>query len=198
MEIKELHIKNMVCNRCIRVVTEEIEKLGFKINSIELGRVELSAYITAHDHESIKEALEHSGFEILNNSTAKIISNIKTEIIKVIHNYDRHTEKVKFSEFLSDKLGKDYSYLSNLFSLTEGVTIEKFIILQKIEKVKELLIYNELSLTEIAAQLNYSSTQYLSKQFNDITGFTPTIFKKNFKNKRIPIDEILKSKQEVK
>ena len=180
----------MVCNRCIKVVTEEITKFGLEIKFIELGFVELTSEIDQKSFESIKDALEHNGFALLSDKKSKIISNIKTEIIKVVHHGEIIPAGIKFSEYLSQKVGNDYSYISNLFSSTEGVTIEKYLILQKIERVKELLVYDELSLNEIAFQLNYSSTQYLSNQFKNMIGMTPTQFKNDHKDKRVSLDNL--------
>ncbi|HEY9115841.1 MAG TPA: AraC family transcriptional regulator [Bacteroidales bacterium] len=190
MTTETLQIKNMVCNRCIKVVTEELTNLGFRIKSIELGKVELAWAVEEKELEIIKNNLEENGFELLSDRTSKLVSKIKTEILKVVHHGEKVPENMKLSEYLSQKVGHDYSYLSNLFSSTEGLTIEKYLILQKIEKVKELLVYNELSLNEIAFQLDYSSVQYLSNQFKKITGLTPTHYKKIQKTKRISLDKV--------
>nr|NQU90295.1 AraC family transcriptional regulator [Bacteroidota bacterium] len=197
MSYEELHIKNMVCNRCIKVVNEELTKLGFTIKSIELGKVELGSTIDEKDLDSIKLSLEANGFELLSDKKSRIISKIKTEIIKAVHYGVGVRENINFSDFLSRQVGNDYSYISSLFSSTEGITIEKYLILQKIERAKELLVYDELSLSEIAIQLDYSSVQYLSNQFKKITGLTPTHFKKIQKNKRLGLDKLLKTKNNV-
>lgn len=194
MSYDELHIKNMVCNRCIKVVNEELTKLGFTIRSIELGKVVLDSTIDEKGFDSIKHSLKGNGFELLSDKKSKIISKIKTEIIKAVHYGDGIRKNINFSDYLSRQVGNDYSYISNLFSSTEGITIEKYLILQKIERTKELLIYDELSLSEIAIQMDYSSVQYLSNQFKKITGLTPTHFKKIQKNRRVGLDKVLKTK----
>jgi AraC-like DNA-binding protein len=195
MPEKRLNIKNMVCNRCIRVVLEELTKLGLKIKSIELGKVELESQVNDKDLGAISLMLKQNGFELMSDRKSKIISTIKTEIIKVVHYNEKMPVNVRFSTYLSEKLGHDYSYLSNLFTSIEGITIGKYLIYQKIEKVKELLVYDELTLNEIAFQLDYSSVQYLSNQFKKITGLTPTHFKTIKKNKRISLDSVLKQKK---
>jgi AraC-like DNA-binding protein len=195
MTTETLQIKNMVCNSCIKIVTEELTSLGFRIKSIELGKVELAWAADDKELEIIKNRLMNNGFELLSDRTSKLISKIKTEILKVVHHGEKVPVNNKFSEFLSHRVGHDYSYISNLFSSAEGLTIEKYLILQKIEKVKELLVYNELSLNEISFLLDYSSAQYLSSQFKKITGLTPSHFKKIQVNKRISINDVANQKK---
>jgi len=190
-----LHIKNMVCNRCIKVVTEELTRFGLKIKTIELGKVELASKIDEKDIHDLSKILEKNGFELLCDKKSRLISELKTEIIKVVHYDGIIPVQIKFSKYLSQNLGYDYSYLSNLFSSIEGITIEKYVILQKIERAKELLVYDELTLNEIAFQLDYSSAQYLSSQFKKITGLTPTHFKKIQNIKRVPLDNVQKTKK---
>lgn len=185
-----LYIKNMVCNRCIKVVKEEFEKLGFTISSIELGEVKIKEELSDNNIETIRKKLDSLGFELIDNYKSRIINQIKTLIIEQIHHRKEKDSNKNTSEILATKIGKDYSYLSNLFSSIEGITIEKFIILQKIEKVKELLVYDELNLSEISYQMNYSSAQHLSSQFKKITGLSPSHFKKLRNQKRNPLDEI--------
>lgn len=185
-----LHIKNMVCNRCIKVVQDELTRLGFGIKFIELGKVELQKAIESTDIEKLKKVLEENGFELIDSRKSQIIDKIKTTIIEFVHHDKEIPEHINYSDFLSREIGFDYSYLSNLFSSVEGTTIEKFIINQKIEKVKELLVYDELSLSEISFRLNYSSVQHLSSQFRKVTGLTPSHFKKIKQKKRNPLDEI--------
>jgi YesN/AraC family two-component response regulator len=180
----------MVCNRCIKVVANELTKLGYSIQSIELGEVQLMESLDEHDANKIRQILTENGFELIDDRKSLLINRIKTLIIEFIH-YDREKpEHVNLSDFLAKELGHDYSYLSNLFSSVEGVTIEKYLILQKIEKVKELLVYNELSLNEISYQVGYSSVQHLSNQFKKITGLTPTHFKEIGKDRRNPLDKV--------
>ncbi len=185
-----LHIKNMVCNRCIKVVNDELSGLGYTIKSIELGEVGLKEELNELDLERITQLLSENGFELIDDRKSKIINRIKTLIIQFIH-YDREKpEHMNLSDFLAKEIGHDYSYLSNLFSSVEGLTIEKYLIHQKIEKVKELLVYDELSLNEISYQLGYSSVQHLSNQFKKTTGLTPSHFKKIKINKRNPLDKV--------
>jgi len=191
MKRKTLHIKNMVCNRCIKVVKEEMEKLNYGIEKIELGEVVISSYNDKFNLEKIKEALESNGFELFDSRNANIIERIKILIINSIH----HQSIESFSDInlcneIVSETGLSYQYVSSLFSSTEGITIGKFIIGQKIEKVKELLVYDELTLSEIAYNLGYSSVQHLSNQFKKITGLTPTYFKQLKEKKRKPLDKI--------
>lgn len=180
----------MVCPRCIKVVGEEMEKLGFRVLSIKLGEVVLDSEPGKTQLEQIKKALEKNGFELLSDRKSKIITRIKTEIINTIHYQENEPATDKLSSWLSGSLGHDYSYLSKLFSNVEGISIERFVILQKIEKVKELLIYDELSVSQIAYQLGYSSSQHLSAQFKSVTGLTPSQFKKSSERSRKPLDDI--------
>lgn len=185
-----LHIKNMVCNRCIKVVKDEFTKLDIEITEIELGRVNISTPLSSETLEAVKEVLNENGFELIDDKKSQLIDRIKTIIIEHIHYHKEGNAPVNPSEYISREVSYDYSYLSNLFSSVEGITIEKYIILQKIERVKELLVYNELSLKEIAWQLEYSSVQHLSNQFKKVTGLTPSHFKQLRENKRKPLDEV--------
>ncbi len=186
-----LHIKNMVCNRCIKVVKEEMEKLNYGVEKIELGEVVISSDKNKFNLEKIKEALEENGFELFDNRNANIIERIKILIINSIHHQSIESfSDINLSKEIVSETGLSYQYVSSLFSSTEGITIEKFIISQKIEKVKELLVYDELTLSEIAYNLGYSSVQHLSNQFKKITGLTPTYFKRLKEKKRKPLDKI--------
>lgn len=187
-----LHIKNMVCNRCIKVVREELEKLGIVIKNISLGEVEISKTLSQSLIEKVKIVLHNNGFELIEDKKAKIIEAIKKTIIELIHNrgYDDNQKKNLFF-LITDKIGLDYHYLSTLFSSQESITIEQYIILQKIERAKELLKYGELTLSEIAYELNYSSVQHLSNQFKKVTGFSATDFKNLTQNTRTPLDKII-------
>lgn len=180
----------MVCNRCIKVVKDEFAKLDLVIEEIELGKVNVSTQLSNDRIKEVRKVLDDNGFELIDDKKSKLIDRIKTIIIERIHYSDTGFESLNSSEYLSIELGHDYSYLSNLFSSVEGITIEKYIINQKIEKVKELLVYGELSLNEISYQLGYSSVQHLSNQFKKITGLTPSHFKKLKENKRKPLDEV--------
>lgn len=191
MKRKTLHIKNMVCNRCIKVVKEEIEKLNYGIEQIELGEVVITSDKEKFSREKIKKALEENGFELIDSRNANIIERIKILIINLIHHQSvEGLPDINLSKEIVNETGLSYQYVSSLFSSTEGITIEKFIINQKIEKVKELLVYNELTLSEIAYNLGYSSVQHLSNQFKKISGLTPTYFKRLKEKKRKPLDKI--------
>ncbi|QIA08363.1 AraC family transcriptional regulator [Draconibacterium halophilum] len=185
-----LHIKNMVCNRCIKVVKEELEKLDIQIEDIELGKVAISKSLDTSQTEEVRTVLHDNGFELIDDKKSQLIDRIKTIIIEKTHYSNEGKELVNFSEVIANEAGYDYSYLSKLFSSVEGITIEKYIINQKIEKVKELLVYGELTLNEISYQLGYSSVQHLSNQFKKVTGLTPSHFKKVKENKRKPLDEV--------
>ena len=182
---RHLAIKNMVCARCVRVVKEELENLGLTVQSVELGEATVSGNATI---EEIKTALTRAGFELLEDKKARTIEQIKNYIIQLIQDPENRT--ANYSDLIAKHLHKDYHYLSQLFSATENVTIEKFIILQKIERVKEWLVYGELSLSEIAYKVGYSSVAHLSSQFKQITGFTPTAFKNLKNHNRKALDEI--------
>ena len=184
-----IFIKNMVCDRCIMVVQNELEKLGLDDKNIKLGEVILSKEITSLEKENLSKTLEPLGFEVIDDKKGRIIEKIKNIIIDLVHHQDSDV-KTNLSDVLSDKLHHDYNYLSNLFSEVEGTTIEKYFIAQKVEKVKELLVYDELSLSEIANRLNYSSVAYLSNQFKKVTGLTPSHFKQIKEDKRKPLDKV--------
>ena len=166
----------MVSSRCKMVVKEELKKLGLHFILVDLGEVEIMENISTEVREEVKTALLNVGFELMDDKRAVLIEKIKNIIIEMIH-YSEEIPKVKFSDYLSQKLDYDYTYLSNLFSETEGITIEHFLLIHKIEKVKELIIYDELNLTEISYKLHYSSVAHLSNQFKKITGLTPSFFK---------------------
>ena len=171
------------------MVQQEIEKLGLPIQSIKLGEVELKQKLSTPEKEALNEALVTLGFYLIDDKKSQLITRIKTAIVELVHHRDNDL-KMNLSDFLSAELDQDYNYLSNLFSEIEGKTIEKYFIAQKIERIKELLVYDELSLSEIANQLNYSSVAYLSNQFKKVTGLTPSHFKKIRENKRKPLDEV--------
>lgn len=172
-----IHIKNMVCPRCITVVKEVLHQNNVEIENVKLGIVHLSRPISNLQHDNIAIQLQAHGFEILEEKSDQIVDHIKTLLIDIIH-YEKPVHNLKLSEFLSQEVKSDYSYLSKLFSQSEGTTIEQFFQKQKIEKVKELLSYNELSISEIAYKLDYSNPAHLSSQFKKITGLSPTVFKK--------------------
>lgn len=184
-----LFIKNMVCNRCVMVVQNELEKLGISFISIKLGEVTLEKDLSIREKEVLEQNLTAIGFRLIDSKKKQIIEQIKNLIIDLVH-YKDTSPKHNLSELLSKELQFDYNYLSNLFSEEENTTIEKYFIAQKIEKVKELLAYDELSLSEIAQRLNYSSVAYLSNQFKKVTGLTPNHFKNLKEEKRKPLDNL--------
>ncbi|WP_337872326.1 AraC family transcriptional regulator [Ignavibacterium sp.] len=191
MEQATIHIKNMVCNRCIKVVKEELEKLGYRVHSIILGEATIQTE-NKLEFDLINKVLNENGFELIDSRHSRIIEKIKIIVIETIRDMSEgKLEEVSFTDCLQDNLNLSYQYLSTLFSSSEGITIEKFIILQKIEKVKELIVYDELSLSEIAYRLGYSSVQHLSSQFKKITGLTPSHFKSIKNLKRNPLDKII-------
>ena len=184
-----LYIKNMVCNRCVMVVRQEFEKLGIETCSVALGEVETDTDVPKETLIELREALGTHGFELLDNAKQQMIEKIKTIIIQQVH-YNQEESQYNFSEILASALHKDYSYLSSLFSEVEGITIEKYIINQKIERVKELIIYDEMNLSEIAYKMGYSSVAHLSNQFKKVTGLTPSHFKQVGENRRKPLDKM--------
>ena len=185
-----LYIKNMVCHRCKMVVKAELEKLGLHALVTELGEVVIEEKeLTKEQKHQLSEALNAVGFELIDDKRSKLIEEIKTFVIEMIHYKDEQPKK-NFSELIAKHLHYDYSYLSNLFSAVEGITIEQYIINQRIEKVKELLMYGELSLSQIAFDLGYSSTAHLSNQFKKLTGLTPSRFKQIGRQSRLSLDEV--------
>lgn len=180
----KLYIKYMVSIRCKMIVKSELEKLGFQHASVDLGEVETNEPVSALQHDQLKKLLLHSGLELMDDKKAILIGKIKNVIIEMIH-YSEEQPKTNFSDYLAGKLNYDYTYLANLFSEVTGITVEQFIIAHKIEKVKELLLYDELNLTQISYKLNYSSVAHLSNQFKKVTGLTPTFFKQLRKKRRL-------------
>ena len=182
----------MVSLRCKMMVKEELKKLGIVYVIVDLGMVEILEDITAEQRETLSKNLLKSGLELLDDKKSILIEKIKTIIIEMIHYAESdEVSKLKFSNFLSEKLGYDYTYLSNAFSEVKGITIEQYIISNKIERVKELILYDDLSLSEIADQLHYSSLSHLSGQFKKVTGLTPSFFKHLAQNrKRIALEDL--------
>jgi AraC-like DNA-binding protein len=185
----KLFIKNMVCPRCIMSVEQILKENGFQPKSVQLGEVELLKEANKKQLQKLSDELQKVGFELLDDQKTQLIEKIKTLLIEEVQKGDIE-EHFSIQKFLSNKILKDYSSLSKLFSEVEGITIEQFFILQKIEKTKEWLTYNELSLSEIAINLGYSSTQHLSNQFKKLTGMTPTAFKSLGAGLRKTIDKI--------
>jgi len=180
----------MVCDRCIMVVKQLFTDLDIEFHKIQLGQIELKKEPNTEQLEQIRSLLQQHGFELLDDKKSKIVEKIKTTIVSLIHGTEAEELNLKLSAILEEKLQTDYHYLSTLFSSVEGVTIERYTILQRIEKVKELLMYDEKSISEIAYEMGYSSVQHLSQQFKKITGLTPSHFKQLKENKRKPLDKI--------
>ena len=172
----------MVCIRCQMVVKSELEKLGLKYVYVRIGEADIIGDISPEQLEQLDSALRKSGLQLMDDRRSILVEKIKNAIIELVH-YTEEQIKVNLSDYLSEKLNYDYTYIANLFSEVKGITIEKFYLTHKIEKVKELIVYDELNLSEIAFKMHYSSVAHLSNQFKKITGLTPSHFK-NLKNKR--------------
>ncbi len=188
MALQELFIKNMVCDRCIWVVRRELEQSGYRVAQIELGRAVLDG--PSADLVQIESTLERHGFSLLTDKTARVVNQVKTLIIDLIQSGRIADLHITLSDYLSEQIGLDYAHLSHLFSSTESLTIEKFWIMQRVERAKELLSYNELAISEIATQLGYSSVAYLTNQFKQITGLTPAAYRNQNLTDRNPLDWI--------
>lgn len=184
------YVKNMVCDRCILMVKQRLSALCLDYSKVGLGEVELAYPLSEAQFLSLKNDLLQIGFELLDDKKASLVTQIKSTIIKYIHCDDNPDMNKKLSVLLAEKMGTDYNYLSSLFSATEGITIEKYVILQRVERVKELLKYNELTLNQIADKLCYSSVQHLSLQFKKITGITPSQYKNAKDAGRKPLDQV--------
>ncbi len=185
----ELSIRNMVCSRCKMVVRSELEKVGLHPVSVDLGKVILEEETIVRQRSELIKNLHALGFEIIDDKKGKTIDKIKTLIIELIHNQDNNLNQ-NLSQYLSAQLMQDYNSLSNLFSEVSNITIEKYFIAQKIERVKELMMYDELTLKEIAYKLNYSSVAYLSNQFRKVTGFSPSYYRQLKNQKRKQIEDL--------
>lgn len=188
----KLYIKYMVSTRCKMAVKEELKKLGLHYIVVDLGEVEIMETLSSDQIADLKAALLPSGLELMDDKRAVLIEKIQNVITEMVH-HSGEMPKVNYSDFISEKLNYDYTYLSNLFSEVKGITIQQFIIIHKIERAKELLCYEELSLTEISYKLHYSSVAHLSNQFKKVTGLSPTNYKLLKDKMRNPIDEIGKS-----
>jgi AraC family transcriptional regulator len=180
----------MVCARCVKTVTGIFRQAGSELQQVRLGTVETKDNLSDRQLDSIRKELLAEGFELLDDQKSKLIEQVKNEIVSLVHYGDLDEMKANLSTHLSSKLHRDYNYLSNLFSSVESTTIEQYFILQKIEKVKELIVYDELSLGQIAFNLGYSSVGHLSNQFKKITGFTPSEFKKQKGSPRRHLDKL--------
>ena len=185
----KLYIKNMVCSRCKMVVKAQLENRGLRPLSVNLGEVEIEGDLSKDQLSQLDTSLKSLGFELIDDKKSQTIEKIKNSIVTLVHHTD-HDIKTNLSSFITSQIHQDYNYLSNLFSEVEGTTIEKYFISQRIERAKELIVYDELTLSEIADQLGYSSIAYLSNQFKKITGFTPSYFKSLKEYKRKNIEEL--------
>jgi AraC-like DNA-binding protein len=179
----------MVSTRCKMVVKDELKKMGIHFVMVDLGEIEIMENISEVKRAQLKAALLESGLELMDDKRAVLIEKIKNVIIEMVH-YSDELPKVNYSDYISEKLHHDYTYLSNIFSDVKGITIQQFIIIHKIERAKELILYDELNLTEISYVLNYSSVAHLSNQFKKVTGLTPSHFKQLKDKRRCPIEEI--------
>lgn len=185
----KLYIKYMVSNRCKMMVKESLRGLGLHFIVVELGVVEVMENLSFEQRERLKISLLDAGLELMDDKRAMLIEKIKNVIVEMVHHSDE-LPKTNFSDFISGKLNHDYTYLANLFSEVQGTTIEQFIISHKVERIKELIIYGELNITEIANKMNYSSVAHLSGQFKKVTGLSPSHFKQLKDKRRSPIEEI--------
>ena len=185
----KLFIQNMVSLRCKMMVKSELEKLDINYKSIELGEVQLLEPMPKSVRQLLKEKLHKSGLELMDDKKAILIERIINIIVEMVHYSDLFPD-VNFSVFLSEKMQQDYHKMAEIFSKTKGITIEHFLILHKVERIKELIIYDELNLTEISYRMNYSSLAHLSKQFKQVTGLTPTFFKSLSKRERKNLEDL--------
>ncbi len=187
--MNSIYIKYMVSARCKMVVKEELKKLGLPYDVLDLGVVELIEPIAAEQREALRVNLLKSGLELLDDKRSILIERIKNIIIEMIH-YSENLPKENYSDFIAEELGYDYTYLANMFSEVKGTTIQNYIILNKIERVKELLLYDELTLTEIAYKMHYSSVAHLSNQFKKITGLSPSYYKQLKRKRRKTLESL--------
>lgn len=180
----------MVCDRCVMIVRQQLEQLHFEVKDITLGRVEVAPDPNANQLQDISATMHLLGFELMDKEKDQLVEQVKNKVIELVHYSDLNAVNQSLISMIADRLDKDYAYLSRLFSDVEGITIEKYIIQQKIEKVKELLEYGELNLNEIAYKMGYSSSAHLSAQFKSVTGLSPSKYKTSSLNKRKPLDKI--------
>jgi AraC-like DNA-binding protein len=185
-----LYVKNMVCDRCIMIVDQQLNQLGFSVKDISLGKVEVEPEPDSAQLQDIGSALQVLGFELIDKEKDQLIERVKNEVINLVHYSDLNEIKQSLMHIIAGRLNKEYTYLSRLFSDGEGITIERYIIQQKIEKVKELLEYGELNLNEISYKMGYSSSAHLSAQFKTITGMSPSKYKSAADQSRKPLDRV--------
>lgn len=188
MAVQELYIKNMVCDRCIWVVRHELERLGYVVAHVELGRATLDNPTV--DLATVGRTLETHGFALLTDRNTRVVNQVKTLIIELIQSGRIAGLKTTLSDYLANQVGLDYAHLSHLFSTTENLTIEKFWIMQRVERAKELLSYDEIPISDITRQLGYSSVAYLTNQFKQLTGLTPAAYRAQGQSDRNPLDWI--------
>jgi AraC-like DNA-binding protein len=185
-----ISIKNMVCDRCQMIVRQQLENLGFTVSRVALGQAEITPDPDEEQLERIGAALKVPGFELINKEADKTVEAIKNVVIELVHHSDLSEMSGSWSDSIAGYLGKDYAHLSRLFSNAQDTTIERFIIQQKVERIKELLEYGEFNLNEIAYQMGYSSSAHLSTQFKSVTGLTPSQFKSSAGKQRKALDHI--------
>ena len=185
----KLYIKYMVSTRCKMMVKDALKKLGLHFIMVELGVIDVLEELSYEQKEALREMLSNAGLELMDDKKAMLIEKIKNVIVEMVH-YSDELPKTNFSDFISKKLNYDYTYLANLFSEVQGTTIEQYIISHKIERIKELIVYGEMNITEIAHSMNYSSVAHLSSQFKKSTGLTPSHFKQLKHKRRVPIEKI--------
>ena len=185
----KLYIKYMISLRCKLIVEEELKKLDIPYLTVELGKIEFSENISLQQRNQLEENLSKWGLELLDDKKNILIEKIKNVVIEIVH-YSDELPKMNYSDYISEKLGYNYTYLSNLFSEVKGITLQQFIIIHKIERVKELLLYNELNLTEIAYKLHYSSVSHLSYQFKKVTGLSPSVYKELKENRKGNLENV--------
>jgi AraC-like DNA-binding protein len=185
-----LYVKNMVCDRCIMIVDQQLNQLGLSVKDISLGKVEVEPEPNSAQLQDIGSALQVLGFELIDKEKDQLIERVKNEVINLVHYSDLNEIKQSLMHIIAGRLNKEYTYLSRLFSDGEGITIERYIIQQKIEKVKELLEYGELNLNEISYKMGYSSSAHLSAQFKTITGMSPSKYKSATDQSRKPLDRV--------
>lgn len=190
MTTSTLHIKNMVCDRCIMVVENELQNLGYVVEQISLGKAVVQGILETAAKDKIDEQLQKLGFVLIEDKKQRWVEQVKNLIIAMVHHQDDAFIKFNLSEYLSNELHLDYSYISSFFSEIENTTIEKYFISQKTERIKELISYNELTLSEIAFKMHYSSIAHLSNQFKKVTGLSPTQYKHQLAQSRKAIDKI--------
>lgn len=184
-----LYVKYMVSRRCIMMVKQNLEEIGILYTAVRLGEIETLENVSPEQRERLRISLLNSGLELMDDTRTILIEQIKITVIELVHHSEEEL-KVNFSTYLSEKLGHNYTYLANLFSESEGITIEYFMITHRVERVKELILYDELNLTEISYKLNYSSVSHLSSQFKKVTGLTPTFYKKMKRKRRKNIETL--------